>query len=159
MKKIIVIALFCLLLSGCILKNNPNKYLKKSIGIDISSCKIIKNEDAHGGFLGDGTYFIKATCSKSDEILKQISKWKELPLSKNLSVALYGTDEEDSKEGYWLIDEIPEIKNGYYYFKDRYADYEDREDDKELFNRYSFNFTIAVYDTDTNILYYYEMDT
>ena len=31
--------------------------------------------------------------------------------------------------------------------------------DLSLFDRYSFNFTIVMYDLDTDILYYYEFDT
>ena len=32
-------------------------------------------------------------------------------------------------------------------------------DDSEILDRFSFNFSIAVYDLDSNILYYFEMDT
>lgn len=31
--------------------------------------------------------------------------------------------------------------------------------DVDLFERSSFNFTLAIYDTDTNTLYYFELDT
>ena len=49
---------------------------------------------------------------------------------------------------------IPEIKNGYSMLIDK--------QDKSLTNmleRASLNFVLGVYDTDTNTLYYYELDT
>ena len=49
---------------------------------------------------------------------------------------------------------IPKIENGYYFFKDRQAD-----KDKEILDRYSFNFTVAVYDNDNNKMYFCELDT
>lgn len=36
---------------------------------------------------------------------------------------------------------------------------EDRHSDSEIFNRYSYNFTLALYDEDNNKFYYYEFDT
>lgn len=54
----------------------------------------------------------------------------------------------------------PTFENGVYKFVDRQADPgEDRGDDSALLGRYSFNFTIAVYDMDSDFLYYFEMDT
>ena len=49
---------------------------------------------------------------------------------------------------------IPKIKNGYSMLIDK--------QDKSLTNmleRASLNFVLGVYDTDTNTLYYYELDT
>ena len=42
---------------------------------------------------------------------------------------------------------------------DRSSESTDNTDDSMLLSRYSFNFTIAIYDTDTDILYYFEYDT
>ena len=46
-----------------------------------------------------------------------------------------------------------------YLFIDRHDDAKDEHNGKDLFNRYSFNFTIAFYDLDTNVFYYFEFDT
>ena len=56
----------------------------------------------------------------------------------------YGISNENESIGPYLTDEdgnsmIPKIENGYYFFKDRQAD-----KDKEILDRYSFNFTVAV---------------
>ena len=54
MKKIIAVSISILILSGCAINKGTNKYINKKIGIDISKCKIEKDKDTHGGFLGDG---------------------------------------------------------------------------------------------------------
>jgi len=54
---------------------------------------------------------------------------------------------------------IPEVDNGYYYFRDRHYQSTDPTDDSGVLGRASYNFTIAIYDTDSKILYYMELDT
>ena len=72
---------------------------------------------------------------------------------------MYG--DESGQYGYDLAEEvnIPEVTNGYYYFCDRHSDSIDSSDDTNLLSRASFNFTLAIYDSDTNRLYYVEFDT
>ena len=48
---------------------------------------------------------------------------------------------------------------GYWYFVDRNSENGDSSSDSEIFNRNSFNITVALYDLDENILYYLEFDT
>lgn len=131
-----------------------DKTIEKQIGIDVSKCTISEEKDTHGGFLGDGDYYAIFDCSKNKNyILEHLNTWNKLPLSKNIEFAV-------SK--YTDID-ISKINNGYYYFIDRYAvEYKDIKDihsDEKLLDRYAFNFTIAIYDSDTNMLHYYELDT
>ena len=54
---------------------------------------------------------------------------------------------------------MPAIYNGYYMFEDRHSESKDSRDDSELFDRYSYNFSIAIYDCDTDKMYYFEFDT
>ena len=63
--------------------------------------------------------------------------------------------------GYELAKEtkIPQIENGYYNFYDRASKNKNNNDDSKLFDRYSFNFSLAIYDADTDRLYYFEFDT
>lgn len=160
MKKIlyILLALIVVLsIIGC-KSSSTIEYIKKEINLDISKCHIIEDNDEHSGFLGDGEYFVKAECLDNDEnIINQINSWNVLPLSKNLQLIMYG----GNGYNYELAKSvgIPEINNGYYYFIDRHSESVDKQSDIDLFNRYSFNFTLALYDNDTNILYYYELDT
>ena len=75
---------------------------------------------------------------------------------------MYGGEKNGINYGYNFAEEahLPEIKNGVYKFVDRYNGYlKDRSDDSEILDRSSFNFSIAVYDLDSNTLYYFERDT
>ena len=54
---------------------------------------------------------------------------------------------------------FPEVDQGCYYFRDRHGESQDPTDESGLFNRGSWNFTLAIYDSQTGTLYYYELDT
>lgn len=165
-KRYLIIIIFLLIVATLyfiVCKNYPiTEYIKKEINLDISSCNIFLDKDTHGGFLGDGERIVKADCSDNyNDILNQIINWNELPLSENLRLIMYGGYKGDMYYGYELAEKngIPKIENGYYLFIDRHDSVTDEHSDKDLFSRYSFNFTIAFYDLDTNYFYYYEFDT
>lgn len=140
--------------------------IKKETGINFSICEDIYNDDSHGGFLGDGELVKILNCNNTD-ILNKIKEknWKSLPLSENLNLIMYGGEKDGRIYSYNLAEEnnIPKIETGYYYFIDRYAKYygdlSDIHSDEKIFDRYSFNFTIIMYDIDKNYIYYYELDT
>lgn len=115
---------------------------------------VIEEADTHGGFHGDGSYYLILDCSENREkALNNINDWNELPLSENLNSIMYegGLAEEVN---------IPKkVENGYYRFYDRHSESADSSDDSELFDRASFNFSLAVYDSDTDMMYYFEYDT
>ena len=56
---------------------------------------------------------------------------------------------------------IPEISNGYWFVLDRHSAAKSKYNEKDIFkeDRYSYNFTVAVFDIDKNVLYIYELDT
>lgn len=124
---------------------------------------IVEEEaDDHGGFLGDGMHYFIMDCSADKEkALENVSGWNELPLSENLALVMYGGEKDGEFYGYNLAEEakIPQVENGCYYFCDRHSESTDRSDDSELFSRNSFNFSLAVYDRDTNKFYYFAFDT
>lgn len=123
---------------------------------------VVDEADTHGGFHGDGSYYLILDCSENREkALENVKGWKELPLSKNLNIIMYGGEKDGMTYGYNLAEEakIPEIKNGYYYFFDRHSESTDASDDTNLLARASFNFTLAIYDSDTDRMYYFEFDT
>ncbi len=81
-------------------------------------------------------------------------------MTNNLQTAVYGNENFISLLN--ISDEIPsipEITNGYYYFKDRHRDSTDNSDDTNLLGRNSFNFDIIIYDTEEDILYIFQLDT
>ena len=54
-------------------------YLYRDCGIDKRDVRILTETDTHGGFLGDGDYFLAADCSaKSGKIRKIVQNWQKL---------------------------------------------------------------------------------
>ncbi len=150
---------------------DAQKVVSKGLGIRVPGGEAIAYTDDHGGFHGDGTMFIALRFS-DDEVLDEIresGEWNAFPLDETVETLIYGTEymSEDGEEwfqyGPYVTDDdfnplFPKVENGYYRLIDRYEPLPD-EEDTDILDRYSFNFTLGVYDTDTDILYYCEFDT
>lgn len=135
---------------------------KDYFGFSKKDFTVIEEADTHGGFHGDGSYYLIMDCSENKEkALENMSGWNEFPLSENLNLIMYGGEKDGVTYGYNLAEEakIPKVENGYYCFRDRRSESTDSSDDSELFDRGSFNFSLAVYDSGTDIMYYFEFDT
>lgn len=147
-QKMMMIAGVCLIamLIGC------GRTISLEGGIDVSKGKVISETDTHG-FHGDGLYLSEIKFSDDSVIMeiKENEYWHKLPLSKNLNEFIYEPLDDGIK--------IPEITNGYYYFYDRFEDSTDSYDDTELLNRGAYNFTVMIYDSDTDTLYVCREDT
>lgn len=131
-------------------------------GLPIRNYEIVESEDTHGGFLGDGYYYAIIDCSKDRETAYEtLKRWKKMPLSENLNLMIYGGEKGGSTYSAWISEtvKIPKIENGYYLFEDRHTESKNSSNDSELFNRHSYNFSITIYDADTDIMYYFEYDT
>ena len=170
-KKWNVISLVMVLLvimTGCRAEKTDNilSEISKTIGVDVSAGEVISESDSHGGFHGDGDMVVEiqfADTSFSDQI-EVNEEWNALPLTENLTALVYGIRKEDGSVGPMIHSgdgkpAIPEVENGYYYFRDRHSQSTDPKDDTNVLNRASYNFTIAIFDVDANILYYLELDT
>lgn len=130
-------------------------------GYTISEIHTVSGIDYYGetlsvtdtrGFHGDGYVLRTKACGAEDiESIKNNGLWQPLPLSDNLNTFLYQPCDEALG--------FPVVQNGYWFFYDRHSEAEDRYSDAELFDRPSFDFTFAVYDTDKNILYVCDYDT
>ena len=123
---------------------------------------VLEECDTHGGFLGDGTYYLIMDCSDNKEkALKLIKGWNKLPLSRNLELTMFGGEKDGRKYSFGFAEEakMPKIENGFYMFEDRHSESENSKDDSDLLSRASFNFSIAVYDCDTDIFYFFALDT
>ena len=122
--------------------------VSKALGISVSSGAVMEESDSTGWF-GDGIVYIVLNFSDQtclDEI-REHAAWQPLPLSDTAAVLAYGDEhhmpyltEEDQARTLLL----PEIENGYYY-------YENRSPESAA---YIANFTLAIYNTDTDTLYY-----
>lgn len=165
MKKMVLLLLIIFSLVGCG-KKDIQSDISDSIGIDVSKGTVLTDSDSHGGFHGDGMMFQQILFEDSDlsDEIKDNGNWNPMPLSENIEALVYGIEEGTSSIGPFLTDEsgdpiIPDIQNGYYYFYDRHSESKEPLSDEDVLSRASFNFTLAVYDSDDHILYYVEFDT
>ena len=153
---IVLVMGLTLLISGCT-SHSRLRRISENMEVNIDSCKIDNEKDTHGGFLGDGETFMLLDCSDMDD--QAFSEWKPLPLPDVLKKRIY--------EDICCYDEcvttsvrysIPEFSEGYYFFNNRHYEAESK-DDLNIYEPYSYNFTIAIYDKPSKHLYYYELDT
>lgn len=168
--KILVGVILILAVIGSLLepaeKTLPVSAVESAVGLDLSSGTVLENVDTHGGFHGDGEAYMMIRFPDG-ALQTQIGAngyWKPLPLTENLSAALYGSNDGHTSRAPMWRDEnggpiTDKVVNGYYFFLDRHDQSTDPTDDAQLFTRASYNFTLAVYDTDTHTLYYFELDT
>lgn len=91
------------------------------------------------------------------------TEWEAFPLDETVQTLVYGAEDETSKYGPYLTDNdgkplVPEIQNGYYLLIDRQVE-KDKATGADILHRSSFNFDLGLYDTDTNTLYFCQLDT
>ncbi len=118
----------------------------------------LEYKDSHDGFHGDGECVVKVYLSKqqAEKFKDKIEKnnhWKQLPMPDKLQMITGARIDKDMC--------VPIVKNGYYFFIDRHSEADDKYNPYEMYGEFraSSNYTVAVFDTDENILYYYELDT
>ena len=161
MKKSILLCLIltaCLFLSSCF--SGEERY--SAMGFSKSEYTIVEEKEDRDSFHGDGYSYLILDCSANAEKARSIVEdWTPLPLSENLELLMYGGEKDGAYYGYDLAEDVnwPRIEHGVYKFYDRFDGATDRSDDSELFRRFSFNFSIAMYDLDNDMLYYYRLDT
>lgn len=159
MKKLILIILSVMILSACNATKSQNE-ISNTLGIHISNATEVSNYDTHSGN-GDGTSCIVLNFENKD-VLKQIEEnqdWKPFPLDETAKTLAYGYEDEITSTGSFLKDDkgenlVPEIESGYYTLIDRQPN-----KTGNILERKSFNFTLAIYDTDNNNLYFCKLDT
>lgn len=133
--------------------------VSKDLGVSAQRGTVLSHEDTHGA-MSDGHTFTVVSFSDDRCLHSLQGNWNPLPMTENLSVLIYGS----KMRGPALTDEegkccIPVIEEGYYIFRDRHPKATDPTSDFEIFRRASFNYTIGLYDTGTNTLYYFKEDT
>ena len=106
----------------------------------LDGAMVLSEWDTHGGFHGDGEAFAKILCKDSFE--KSLnSRWRALPLTGEAYQYFYewgGVFEHPETGG----KVIPEVENGYWYFK----------------STGQMNWIFALYDCNSDILYFYKFD-
>lgn len=116
----------------------------------------IEEKDTHGGFHGDGEALVKVYFSdkQAEKFIRKIDKnihWDKLPMKDILQTCINNN----------ITDEIsvPIIENGYWFFLDRHSKAKDKYNYNDMFDRTSSNYSIAIFDIDSNVLYIYSLDT
>ncbi|MBO5328889.1 MAG: hypothetical protein J6B04_06925 [Clostridia bacterium] len=154
-------------LTACTSTATEHEIISKDLGVDVSKGQVQIYRDDHGGFHGDGETYAKITFSDESfyNAIQNNAEWARLPLTQILTVVVYGgtLPNGDSWESF-IKDEddkllIPSISDGYYFFKDRHIESKSEKEDSPIFDRYSMNFTLAIYDSQSKVLYFYEIDT
>ena len=141
------------------IKYGPNLSISREIEIKIPLFAKVDYHANHGGITMDveALGIVYLTEEQAKNVLNQIKSnehWRKLPMTDR---ALESAREHCIKES--MI--MPIVENGYWFYLDRYSEAINKYDENERYEkiRYSKNYSIAVLDTDKNILYYYELDT
>lgn len=161
MKKTCLILFVILLLTGCG-RSDPLIEISAELGVDVTAGTLVVSSDSHGGFHGDGMTAIQIVIPGLK--VPDSSNWHPLPLSEPLSRAFYGASGDGWTWGALLTDDtgaplLPHIEHGCWFFLDRHSESTDSASDADLFSRSSWNFTAAVYDSDTGTLHFFRFDT
>ena len=127
--------------------------------------KIIKFTDNHNGLLGDGNTYVVIQYTK-DEFIKILSpiksgvSWKKMPIAKEILLipGISNTDNHHFLNNHFLP---VSKKSGVYYFIDSQIEGADNKEllKKPIYKRNSFNYTLAILDSNTKRLYLFREDT
>ena len=129
------------------------RQVSQELSLELPPSDVEFYEDTHGGFHGDGTTYIRLSFydgALPDNLWYDVH-WHRLPLPENLA----GLVPQINGEAACAL----EAEEGYYYFLDRHSEAEHDWDDGPITTRFSQNFTLAVYDTDKQILHFLKLDT
>jgi hypothetical protein len=145
----------CVFLSGCSSTNevDPRDVFKEKMGIELPYAKKALRHESHGGWFGEGETVLIMTFDEDKgkavgETLSQAEHWQPAPLDPVTSTLLCSDFNHTVT--------VPEITEGYYYF---YALGVYTPPENYIEDAYSFNFAISAFDSTTNTLYYYQLDT
>ena len=121
--------------------------LTNVLGAEFGEVRVLTYRDTHGGFHGDGTIFVKV---QGKCAVPASEYWHPLPVPEEVRRLMDWCRDEAG------VPRIPEVKGGYWYFRDRHGR---STDPTQPGDHGSWNFTLALYDAREGVLYYYELDT
>ena len=166
--RLIILIIFATLLSSCSATDEIDKgkaMITEDLGVTLPEDVEVMMID-NKGFNGDGELLFTVLIGEenNDAFIKEInalSTWQTYPLSETIDLLMYGGRKGNTTYSYEYATElgIPKIENGYWLFKNRRQDVSDWADDTGLLEEPSFNFTLAMYDADNYVLYYFREDT
>ena len=121
--------------------------VSQNLQISILRGSVLRSWETHGGFHGDGETYTELS---GRVILPDSENWHTLPAPPEFwHLAFNCRDDNDNCV-------IPRISEGNWYFYNRHPK---NTDPTAMEDHGSWNYTLAVYDSVNQILYYYELDT
>ena len=157
-KRLFAVIAAVIALSGC--QNYED--ISMALGADVNTAEVLSETDSHGGFHGDGERYMEFQFegNEFENVIKKDNTWHSLPIKEDTVTAVfYGLEKDGIVYGPYIDAEIPKVEEGYYFIYDRHSDSTEPFDSAEILERGSFNFTAAIYDVNTDRLYYVEVDT
>ncbi|WP_337652514.1 hypothetical protein [Clostridium sp.] len=152
--KALPILLVLLMLWSAIWRPGPGDYVARELELELPTAQTTDTYDDHGGFHGDGLLHTELTFFPEDgaRVEEAVShhpsgRWNPFPMDDKMESFLYRGGAAELAG--WTVPE-----RGWWYLLDRQ---EDREG--SMFQRSSFNYTLAVYDSAAATLSYLEFDT
>lgn len=160
---ILLLAVLLFIMGGC--GGGKAQNAAKICGCKVKESEIVEYIDTHGGFHNDGALYIKAVFDEKraeafSAEMRAFSDCKELPMSENADIAIYGSENYGSY--FAESDDFPTpaaVSQGIYRFIDRHSQSVDSSDDSELHSRSSYNFDVCIFDEQNRTLYIYRLDT
>jgi hypothetical protein len=135
--------------------------IEESIGIKIPDYQDRKYVSEKGWF-GDGIattlyQFDDENAKLVKELILQEEQWHALPLTKSVNEILERDRDASGRDPAKEAD-LPYIENGYWYFSDE-SPSATAYDGTGIYYGAPMNFDLAIFDSDTNRLYFYESDS
>lgn len=157
-KRLFAVIAAVTILSGC------QKYedISLVLGADVNAGEVLSAADSHGGFHGDGERYMEFQFDGNafEDVIKKDNTWHALPVKEDTVQAMfYGLEKDGVVYGPYINAELPDVEEGYYFIYDRHSESTEPFDSTEILERASLNFTAAIYDANTDRLYYVEVDT
>lgn len=156
MKKVIIILILLILILIYYFYKPEWRNSGNLIGKRIPySSKILESYDTHGGFHGDGEYYVvfQLTNEQYKKFLKDVfvdSNWEKMPLSNDIQKISYWFSKGEHARQYELPLDTP---NGLYYFRDF------QHSKKPIWDRNSVNFVISILDIRNERLFICRVDS
>lgn len=125
---------------------------------------VLRSSDTHGGFHGDGEYFVVFQFTESQCMefgkLSENGGWIDLPVLHDLSKFIFGEKKGlEQYEGHGE-NKIPKItRHGKYYFYDKFIKDNPQYNGISIFDRPASNFIFALLDFDNKKLYVMKYDS
>ena len=159
---------FIILCIGAVLfvfgRGTPEGNALREIGLARLRDYEAEGHDDHGGFHHDGTAFYQFTGfdpAQLEPLLEgKVEGWNPFPLDEYAACLIYGGKIDGESYGRRTV-LIPPVDEGAWFFLDRQneKDHYSSEDIAQVYHRPSANFTIAVYDSEKETLYYFRYDS